>query len=48
MSQGKATLDTIEFRPLGGQIICLPHKLIVELLPDGQLDSVIILEEAQP
>lgn len=48
ISQGKATLDILEFRPLGGQIICLPHKLIVELIPDGQLNSVIVLEEAQP
>ncbi len=44
VSQGAATVGNYEFRPLGGQIICLPHKLIVELIPAGQLDSVIILE----
>lgn len=44
--QGTATIDNYEFRPLGGQIICLPHKLIVELIPEGQLSSVIILEDS--
>jgi len=48
VNQGTATLDNYEFRPLGGQIICLPHKLIVELIPDGQLNSVIVLEDGQP
>lgn len=43
--QGTASLDAMDFRPLGGQIICLPHKLVVELIPDGQLDSIIILED---
>ena len=43
--QGTASLDALDFRPLGGQIICLPHKLVVELIPDGRLDSIIILED---
>lgn len=46
VSQGTVDLDTLEFRPLGGQIICLPHKLIVELIPSGQLNNTIILEDA--
>ncbi|MBQ8148896.1 MAG: NusG domain II-containing protein [Clostridia bacterium] len=44
--QGTASLDAMDFRPLGGQIICLPHKLVVELIPDGRLDSIIILEDS--
>lgn len=46
VNQGEASLDVLEFRPLGGQIICLPHKLIVELIPAGQLGNTIILEDA--
>ena len=45
ISQGSVSLDTLEFRPLGGQIICLPHKLVVELIPDGQLGNTIVLED---
>ena len=45
VNQGKVTDDTLEFRPLGGQIICLPHKLIVELVPHGQLNNSIVLED---
>ena len=48
VSQGAATLASLDFRALGGQIICLPHKLIVELLPPGGQHSVIVLEEGQP
>lgn len=44
--QGTASLEAMDFRPLGGQIICLPYKLVVELIPDGQLDSIIILEDS--
>jgi len=47
VSQGEASLDVMEFRALGGQIICLPHKLILELIPAGQLGNTIILEDAQ-
>lgn len=46
VNQGEASLDVLEFRPLGGQIICLPHKLIVELIPAGQLGNTIVLEDA--
>ena len=45
VNQGTVSTDTLEFRPLGGQIICLPHKLVVELIPDGQLGNTIILED---
>jgi hypothetical protein len=48
VTQGTAALANLDYRPLGGQIICLPHKLIVELLPPGGQSSVIVLEEAQP
>ena len=48
VNQGEASLDVLEFRPLGGQIICLPHKLIVELIPSGQLGNTIVLEDAVP
>lgn len=48
VNQGEASLDVLEFRPLGGQIICLPHKLVVELIPAGQLGNTIILEDAMP
>lgn len=47
VTQGTASLENLDFRALGGQIICLPHKLIVELLPPGGQSSVIVLEEAQ-
>lgn len=46
--QGAATVASMDFRPLGGQIICLPHKLIVQLVPDGQLDSIILPEDMEP
>ena len=46
VSQGTASLDILDFRPLGGQIICLPHKLIVELLPGGQQNNIIVLEDS--
>lgn len=46
VSQGAASLDILDFRPLGGQIICLPHKLIVELLPGGQQNNIIVLEDS--
>lgn len=46
--QGAVTLESLTFRPLGGQIICLPHQLIVELLPADGRDSVILLKEAEP
>lgn len=48
VSQGAATMGNMDFRPLGGQIICLPHKLIVQLVPDGQqADSIIVLEGSE-
>lgn len=43
VTQGAVTLESLEWRPLGGQIICLPHQLIVELLPADGRDSVITL-----
>jgi hypothetical protein len=43
VTQGEVTLESLEWRPLGGQIICLPHQLIVELLPADGRDSIITL-----
>ncbi len=48
INQGTVSKDAMLFRPLGGQIICLPHKLIVELKPDEQTNHIIILEETSP
>ncbi len=41
--QGKVTLDNQLFRPLGGQIICLPHRLIFQLVPASELGQQLIL-----
>lgn len=41
--QGKVTLDNQLFRPLGGQIICLPHRLIFQLVPAGELGQQLTL-----
>ena len=48
ITQGEASLNVLDFRPLSGQIICLPHKLIVELIPAGQQGNTIILEDVSP
>ncbi len=48
VSQGSVTADSLFFRPLGGQIICLPHQLIVELIPADELDGRLVLSEVMP
>lgn|GEM_PF-867208 len=41
--QGKVTLDNRLFRPMGGLIVCLPHRLTLELVPADELGTQITL-----
>lgn len=44
VSQGAVTCGNVELRPMGSLIVCLPHKLIIELMVPGN-NSVFLDEE---
>ena len=44
VSQGAVTCGNVELRPMGSLIVCLPHKLTVELMVPGS-NSVFLGEE---
>lgn len=47
VSQGAVSRGNIELRPMGSLIVCLPHKLIIELMVPGS-NSIFLGEEDTP